>query len=86
MINTRVRGKKKGGLIEGGSRRRGRKEERKKEECTVRTIGTVDKDRAVTRTSVLNARVSNIFRLLLINVSKDAILIFASQSQPHRRY
>lgn len=46
----------------------------------------LDKDRAVTRTSVLNARVSNIFRLLLINVSKDAILIFASQSQPHRRY
>lgn len=59
-----------------------RKEERKKNiQCE-----RLDKDRAVTRTSVLNARVSNIFRLLLINVSKDAILIFASQSQPHRRY
>lgn len=59
-----------------------RKEERKKNIRCER----LDKDRAVTRTSVLNARVSNIFRLLLINVSKDAILIFASQSQPHRRY
>lgn len=59
-----------------------RKEERKKNIRCER----LDKDRAVTRTSVLNARVSNIFRLLLINVSKDVILIFASQSQPHRRY
>lgn len=65
--------------VEGGEER---KEERKKNIRCER----LDKDRAVTRTSVLNARVSNIFRLLLINVSKDAILIFASQSQPHRRY